>query len=205
VIDGVREVGQRFEPDELAFLSLTGKLELQFQEKLAWFLYGWAKTQGLVVTKEWSGVRHKLADIVILGEGELKGVLELKAMLTSDPLRRIMSAGRSLSDLKNDMARWGGFPTAEVIGILVAAHRKKVPPERWSNLKAVKYLRGDAKVFEDYKTEDAVLAACDLSVRESFEDFEIEQLKFAGGSAFDTEVDISSWVISSRKQVTVPP
>lgn len=204
VIDNLRQIPDCFKPDELAYLSLTGKLEVPIQDKLAWLLYPWARSRGLAVTKEWAREPGKHVDIAVLRNGEPEALIELKAMVTSDPLRKIRTAGRALTDLRKDLTRWTVFPGTHIMGVLIAAHRKNLVPSDWIKWKAVKYTSGDVDVLKVLKSEGAILSSCDASVRQSFEDFEVKQVVVPGGEAFDTRVDVVLWLIASRENIPRP-
>lgn len=193
VIENLRQV--QFGKEELAYLGLTGKLEVPFQEKLAWKLYGWAMTQGLIATKEWSQKPNIHADIAILDKGEPAAILELKAMVTSDPLREIRTKDRAFDELRKDLARWSYLTNVDILGILIAAHRMKSVAPDWVRWKAVKYVTGDVTVLKRLGNETAILAACDSRVREFFRDSKVDRLEILGGEAFGTPVNAAVWVV----------
>lgn len=74
IIDALSRV--RFEDDELAYLALTGKVERQILDRLAWRLYG----QELIPAREWNR-----RDLVLLDGNDALAVVEkYKGYIYSD-------------------------------------------------------------------------------------------------------------------------
>ena len=71
-------VGRDFEEDQLAFLALTSKPELQIRDALAWRLH--RALPDLIVSREW-----RRTDLAVLDRaGNPLMLLEAKAMATFD-------------------------------------------------------------------------------------------------------------------------
>ncbi len=66
-----------FEDNELAYLALTGKVERQILDRLAWRLYG----EELIPAREWNR-----RDLVLLQGSDVLAALEAKAFYSFDVL-----------------------------------------------------------------------------------------------------------------------
>ena len=199
VLDKLKEIPACLAQDELAYLALTGKIELPVTNKLAWLLQLWAPSNGLAVTREWASQPGKHVDIAVLRGSHPEELLELKAMVTSDPIRETKTRERSFVELKNDIGRWrDGYQGTEVLGILLATHPKNEVPIEWIKSRTVKYADGVTKALKILKTESDVKLECERRVREFFRDSEIGSVVIPAGRCFDTGVEILAWLIGGQ-------
>lgn len=196
-----------FAKDELAFLASTGKIEDHFRDVVAWKLHPWAKHKGILVGREWSGIKGQMCDVALLQEASgsyrAVAVVELKAMTTYDPLKRgDADRRRFFGGLKQDMRRWSNLAPAETIGILLATHPKNgIEEGKWSSRRGpVKYLNWVESARREFGSLDEVKRLCLKAVRENFAGYNVEPLNggsILAGSAFDATFEVLYWVISS--------
>jgi hypothetical protein len=79
----LRDVTASFTPDELAYLSVTSKIELPLRDRLAWLLHRTLSPE-LVVAREW-----RRADLAVLHGLEALAQVEAKAMYSFDVLSEV--------------------------------------------------------------------------------------------------------------------
>lgn len=77
--DTIKDIGEEFRKDELAYLSLTGKIELAFRDRWAFLLH--RRSGNFLISREW-----KNTDIAILDGDRPAALLELKAMYSFDAI-----------------------------------------------------------------------------------------------------------------------
>ncbi len=141
-----------FSCNELAYLALTGKVENQVRDKLAYLIN--QRYKDWRVTREWNR-----ADIAIFkNKSKEPTIIELKAIITFDAVKPKKDPGKELRNslngtkgLRPDMKRWKQgkrlkHGVKQVFGIMLAAHPSKEILENLERLKIVKYA-DDIKKF----------------------------------------------------------
>jgi hypothetical protein len=133
-------VGDAFEPDELAFLAATSKVELPIRDRLAWAIHR-ALEDRFHVAREW-----RRADLAVLDGDRLVAQLEAKALYSFNVLQptncrayldRLTADAAKMSAL----AELSGAPGASqfVLSMLIDV-RGDIPPELRRHV--VKYASG---------------------------------------------------------------
>lgn len=164
-----------FEPDELAYLALTSKPELQVRDRLAWRLLRSAHVAG----REW-----KRADLVLLNEDyKPRAVLEAKAAYTAD-LHQHPTAYRK--DIINDMRKaYRLAPQAEAFALVVVTHVHNPVPRSMHNL--VKYGRLLSRVADREKADANLRASLELLGP-------IYRRALGTGTAFGLRASVDAWL-----------
>lgn len=79
IINSFTNFVQEFQTNELAYLSLTTKIELPFRDRLAYSLFKELDAKNIIVSREW-----KRTDLALLQNGLPSVLIELKAMYSFD-------------------------------------------------------------------------------------------------------------------------
>jgi hypothetical protein len=104
-----------FNPDELAFLALTSKIENPFRDRLAYALVGPAVAAGGRIARE-----YRRADIAWITPEAPKALIELKACYTRD---LITQADVYMGHLRTDLCKpTVSNPSCQRFAILLATH-----------------------------------------------------------------------------------
>lgn len=126
-------IGGAFEPDELAFLAATSKVELPIRDRLAWALHC-ALDERFTVSREW-----RRADLAVLASDSVISQLEAKALYAFNVLQ---PANRQayLNRLIADAAKMAALAASDrfLLSIIVDV-RGDIRPELAA---AVKYSSG---------------------------------------------------------------
>lgn len=203
IVDAVRRAGDSFafKKGELAFLSLTSKVEHAFRDRVAFQLHlgthgaprsGRRMLSSDIVAREYSipGVKRGAADVAVLTGSRVRLILEVKAM----------SGGTSgtvqLRELQKDLNRYAvSRIDCSIYCLLIAARPLERPPDTLRP-NVIKYLKESQRKFKTYgdapKIESHIrqtLAKSLLSSR-----LELATDRIAGGIAFGVPVELLWWL-----------
>jgi hypothetical protein len=183
---------QQCEPnsDDLAFLSLTSKVELPVRDRLAYLLSQIASRSGGRIARE-----YKRSDVAwLIGKSPL-AIIELKACYTFDLIAQPAVYMQYLMDDLKKAADCGGY-ACRCYAILLATHPKAEIPETLYD--TVKYSR---KI-------NAALKLCESAEgirRRAIEEVEmrlspgsaVHRFQWSLGSYLGIEVDLFGWLIQA--------
>ncbi|KKB79714.1 hypothetical protein VW35_04140 [Devosia soli] len=182
-----------FEPNELAYLALTSKVEAPVRDRLAFTLHQSVGSDYLVA-REWDRV-----DLAILSRSQVPvALLELKAMYSFD------DAMRYCLITAEDEAKTRSFaPQASAVySLLLATHVSSQVPQGLRRV--VKYdghiNRAARKVGDPELVRTALLARMDEALRERNL---VASGNLAGGIAFELPVDVFYWLVRDPGPVPV--
>ena len=176
-------IGGSFQPDELAFLAATSKVELPIRDRLAWTLQ---RTLGeeFAVAREW-----RRADLAVLAGDGVVAQLEAKALYSFNVLQ---PANRKayLDRLVADAAKMAALASSDryLLSMLVDV-RGQIRPDLSSHV--VKYSSGIAAGIK--ASGDTVRsAASDLWLSELAGTFDspTERMQVNGGRVWDLDVSV---------------
>ena len=198
----IARLDEGFRENELAYLSLTGKIEIPLRDKLAFKLYERLPPNGLTVFREWQRI-----DLAVL---DLRGpvvLLEFKAMVTFDCCGAKVHRNRNQYPelMYRDLIKVRDFPKTRRMGtkrtsiysILFATHPLgKVSIQGKS--KEYKYFAHMNRALEMYKDPESVLEKCNTTLR-AFLHAKGLEISLAGslpaGECFGTKVEVPYWVV----------
>ena len=118
-------VGRDFEEDQLAFLTLTSKPELQIRDALAWRLH--RALPDLIVSREW-----RRTDLAVLDRaGNPLMLLEAKAMATFDQVNPKKMDGEFDSYFRSDYKKASRLAqdVTEIFILIISAHIATAAPD----------------------------------------------------------------------------
>ncbi len=188
----IEDAGRAFEPNELAFLALTSKIERPIVDRVAYRLFSTLRPSQKV-GREWplDSIR---VDLAILEQESPKVLLEAKAMGTSDCTRPGNRGTEYPGLLQRDLDRFKGKEVdSDIFSLLLAVHPKREIPRDLK--KIVKYASGMNTALRTPGGEAGVRARCQENLKNSLipgvpchSDF------IPGGCAFGIEVDVLWWL-----------
>lgn len=185
IVSSLRSVDTTFEPDELAFLAVTSKVEGPIRDRLAFALH---KSFGreYIVAREWDRV-----DLAVLSRGQDPMVLlELKAMYTFD------DAARYCRITELDESKTRSFaPAAEAVySLLLATHPGGQVPAALRRV--IKYDGGINSAIRRHGSTQLVanahLASMKLALR--YRNL-VASGNLRGGDAYGMPVDVFYWLV----------
>lgn len=196
LIKALGEVESAFQPDELAYLALTQKVEHAVRDKLAFKLHQRLSkvSPEMLVCREWFR-----ADLAVVRDDKPMLILEAKAVYTFDivktgaqhPFPALVAA-----DLEK-AAAWSSSasPDAplETFALVIATHPHSAPGALYR--RAVKYYGGVVKYAVDSNTYES---ACQVMSQKMTHVEQIHTCRLAAGRAFGVDVSVFLWLYKPR-------
>ncbi len=186
LIEALNKVSSGFEKNELAYLSLTSKMEIQVRDKLSFILYKELLGK-YIVSREW-----KRVDLAILKNDNVNNepvaLIELKAMYTGDffttkTWKHFQKAMKK--DLGSATKKWPGVP---IYNLLLATNPlSKLPATNGSYLK---YPRRANKILKKGRS----IADCKKGAKQVFTGIEPSHGIIEAGEAFGIKTEILYWL-----------
>lgn len=194
------QVHKLFQPDELAYLALTSKIELPVRDRLAFSLY--RRLDDLLIAREW-----KRVDLAVLaGDGETpEMLLEAKALYTFDLIGDEAWTSRYPEKVTADLAalcaRKDLTERTQLFALVLATHPTSQPS---AQLKQVaKYSKGVGKAIGTHGDATAVLRHADEALRASLRHAgAVYPGEIPGGTAYDVAVSVPYWLIAPSRTGT---
>ena len=184
-----------FDSNELAYLALTGKIELTIRDRIAYSLHRQMRDEeNIQIAREW-----KRFDLAIIEESRPVMLVEAKAMYSFDMFAN-KAKNKYPTKVQKDVKKMmdyseGKHVSPEIMTLLLATHPYSVPSKELGGI--VKYRR-EIERF----TPHSVMALTD-AVNKYFGDQSIyEGGEIVGGTAFDTKVSIFYWVFGPYTKAT---
>lgn len=193
--DELKGIHELFEPDELAYLALTSKVELPIRDRLAFALY--RRLDQNLVAREWNRV-----DLAVLADDgkTAEMLLEAKALYTFDLIGDDAWVDRYPQKVRRDVAslraRSDLVDRTQLFALVLATHPIA---EAGSHLRQVaKYARDVGKAIAALGDAATVLREADRAIRaalpETSEIFCTGEIP--GGSAYGVEIGVPYWLIA---------
>jgi hypothetical protein len=193
IVSALQKLSEAFQPDELAYLALTQKVEHAIRDKLAFNLHQKLNSNSsLLVCREWFR-----RDLAIVQDGKPRLILEAKAIYTFDIIKSGSqhSFPRQVAEDFGKAAAWEldapeGCPL-ETLALVIATHPLSPPNKKYQH--AIKYFGGVTK----YSVEPATFEEVDAVMQNKMQDFKLlGSIQIPGGKAFDTPVSVFCWLYS---------
>ena len=196
LLDTLNSVPKKFTKNELAYLSLTGKIELPFRDKWAFILYKKLYHRKFIVSREWT-YEQKRIDLAILHnqhKPEPEVLIELTAMYTFDALSKKIRAAY-IQKLKNDEKK-AKKAKKEAYLVLLMVHPRKQIGEKYEGI--VKYRNKINKALEESENSVKKKAIQEINSRlkNNFDRPRYGECYI--GKAFDIDVELLYWLIKSK-------
>lgn len=185
--DQLEAVAKSYRRNELAYLTMTGAVELPIRDRLAWSLHTRLGDQAIVV-KEWNR-----RDIVIFrpdSPGEPEAIIELKSMgLGGSRYLQLVE-----EDLKKAALTPGFSNRTRVFGILLVTYSLSPIPEELRFLSKTFAMRNRPHALG--RPLHAVLKEERASLREQLQRYGASRpRRLNAGQAFGIRLAIDGWVI----------
>ncbi len=192
----LERIDQLFEPDELAYLALTSKVELPIRDRLAFALH--RRLDNRLVAREW-----KRVDLAILADdGDTPELLlEAKALYTFDLIGEDVWVDRYPKKVRDDVAalraRSDLVERTQLFALVLATHPLSEAGHELRQL--AKYSRGVGKALAALGDAEAVLREADTAVCAALPDASevLYKGEIRGGSAYGIEVTVPYWLIAA--------
>ena len=189
LLGAVTAAAGSFEPDELAYLAVTGKIELPFRDRLAWRLQRQPEHQDLVIAREW-----RRADLALLLGAELCALIEAKALYTFD-VHSAANLKKYLGYVRADLAKANALADrTPAFALVLLTHVTGVIPV---HLRAhvVKYSHGVAKLQGRTEAREAAVAILTRELSKVGGAAGTEHRSFDAGRVFGLDVGLDAWVV----------
>lgn len=185
IAEELSSIGSAFEPDELAYLALTIKVENQIRNRLAWRLHQRLQPQGLIVARDW--IR---ADLAILdADARPMSIIAAKAMQHADARSDLNWRGyatRVQSEARKNRKALGSEAQMMLLAVSVAVHGA-VERSKRSILKHVSGAGKSAQQDADAQVEAMAARLRQLGAVQSY--------RLADGQAFKLQVRVDGFLV----------
>lgn len=197
IAEQIAGVARSFASNELAFLSLTSKIERPFLDRLAFALFSIFGDAGWFVAREWPlpGGRGRV-DIAVLNGESAHTLLEGKAMVSFDCTRDGSKQSEYPRLVQKDLDRLAGtpLPGAQVFCLLLASHPLNPIPTSARNV--FKYTRDINRAFDRFGSAPRVREVCDTNLRRYLvPSMSIVDGCVPGGCAYGVRVELLWWLM----------
>lgn len=192
-LTSIRDVSSGFQPNELAYLSLTSKPEGQLRDAIAFQMYNqcWLKDNSIAVDREW-----KRTDLAVMHNNLPVILAEFKCAYTFDFTDNRPQIEHYGDAVIQDLAK--SIPYAKdstsVFGVLFAVHPLRQP--RINYYFDIKYSGGINRSFSIHNAE-FIFNSSNESMKNFFSKWNIEtKLEVINcGEAFGVPVQILAWIL----------
>ncbi len=187
----ISTISASFCTNELAYLSLTQKIELPIRDKLAYRLQSTLDQEyaNAIVCREWYRT-----DIAIFDENELVCALEAKAIYSFDIIKNGKKHNYPVLiekdlDKAQEVARKRGH-LVKPYSLLIATHPEELPHCRYC--KAVKYYGG----LKRYTNDRNNFSRCHKELKSRMAGYRIAgSHNLSAGRAFGVDVSLFVWLL----------
>lgn len=190
-------LGKHFEENELAYIALTGKVELCLRGRLVWRLQTRLFPLGLLVAREWTRKKRRI-DAAILEDDKLVALLEFKAMVTFDCTEVHSEPQQYPRLMLEDIVKMKQTASVNTFlySILFATHPLRPIPDAYKRI--VKYAGRMNKALRMYNNSQKVLETCDRTINNYFQAKHLRVSRgrtLNAGEWFDVPVEILCWFV----------
>lgn len=192
VVRSLGSLEKEFQPNELAYLALTTKIELPLRDRWAFSLYR-ELGDSLIVSREW-----KRTDLAILRGQSPQVLIELKAMYSFDAAldRGGISGYTDAMSRDAKKARILAETTTEIYTVLLATHPVGTVSTEMNG--AIKYIPGINKAVKRFGSAVKVRSIAREAVNNKLRDRNLIMCgSLTRGRAFNLEVFIDYWVVKA--------
>ena len=191
IINSLKLSENLFHKNELAFLSLTSKIENPIRDALAYQLFN-NLGNNFLVSREWNRT-----DIAILENDIPRVIIELKAMYSFDALieKNILNYLEKVNKDFNKTKKYAVKDTSAFF-ILLATHPFEIVKSEFA--KVVKY-SNDINRLLKYSSELEIKETAKSNVLNYFSNFQcVSTGELVGGKAFEIETNVLFWVFQEQ-------
>lgn len=181
------ELDTEFNSNELAYLGLTGKVELQIRDKLAYVLHRDYLNQGFdSVVREW-----KLVDLALMTNEVPQLLLEAKAIYVGDFLTS--SWKKFVHSMHKDFYKCQQLsPSTPFLTLLIATEMTSPVP----NSPQIKYRSVCNKPFKTGLTAENLAKQYENCVQSLFKNVDSTYGYWKAGEAYGVGVNVHYWLLS---------
>lgn len=187
ILDSLGSIATQADDTELVYLGLTGKLELNVRDRLAWILQKKLATH--VLGREW-----KRRDLVILDEDGPVAFLEAKALYSFDAtsVGKLAQYMRYVQDDIDKMRKAGIGLSAELYELVLCTHVESHVAARLNH--TVKYLSQANRALVDTPPSLGSIANHQLELSLS-KHGPVKRVGLAQGCIWDVRATVDAWLL----------
>lgn len=190
IIDTLKNTFYEFQLDELAYLSLTTKIELPFRDRWAYTLFKKFKDTEIYVSREW-----KRTDLALIKNNSPLALIELKAMYSFDalnPRQLNIFTNAMLEDEKK--AKKLANDNTEIYTVLLATHPTTSIHPSLSGI--VKYDVGINKAIKKFGSSAEVQKKSIIEINSKLNNRNVLfSGEFNAGKAFGIDTSVLYWIV----------
>ena len=188
LIDSLHDLTGEFQPNELAYLALTSKIEGPLRDRWAYSLHQ-ALSPEHVVAREWPGPRtsgkRRRADLAIVAHGSAHAIIELKAIYSFDVIN---SRHKEFIEwLRTDGEKWSDCASASIYTVLLVTHPDGEVAGHYERI--VKYVPEINRAVHKCGSPEKVKARAKASLRGDL-GTDVVCGELCGGRAFGTSLSV---------------
>lgn len=192
VVRSLSQLEKNFGENELAYLSLTTKIEFPLRDRWAYAIF-LELEETFNVSREW-----KRTDLAILKEQSPQVLIELKAMYSFDAALDIDGIGGFTDAMSADAKKAKNLAkeNTEIYTVLLAAHPESPLPPELDGI--IKYVPDINKAIKKIGSADKVKDVACKAVNDNLSNRNVVASGLLqGGKAFNTKVSVLYWVVKA--------
>lgn len=192
--EAIARAGASFARNELAYLSLTSKVERPFMDRVAFALHETLSSRGVLVAREFHLAAHKHADIAVIENSDVTCFLEGKAMVVADCVRPEPTRRQYALKLQRDLNRYANARASQaaIYCLLLGVHPLEKIPANLGHV--VKYSRLLNAAFGWFPSAAETYSAADRNLRGYLrKDVGLQAGAVPAGEAFGVPVEVRWW------------
>jgi len=191
IIDIVSEIENAFSSDELAFLSLTSKIENPLRDKIAYEFHK-RHYNKYIIAREWTdkSKTKKRTDLAILNiKGEIECIIEFKA---HSDMKGIAQWGK---EMKKDIEKSLLIENVKEVYFILFGNFIKALPENKNLDNSIKYYNGLNKAISRGFSKDNMIEKWENSLKKNNiqpDNYELKEIN--AGKYYDIDVKINTFI-----------
>lgn len=192
IVRSLESLEQEFQPNELAYLALTAKIELPFRDRWSFSLHR-ALDDSYFVSREW-----KRTDLAILKGRSPHVLIELKAMYSFDAALDTAGISGFTDAMSADAKKAHVLAEAnsEIYTVLLATHPDDSISAEMSGI--IKYVTGINRAVDRWGSARKVKCIAHEAVSEDIRNRDVVASgSLNGGRAFGIGVAVDYWVVKA--------
>lgn len=195
IIKTLSSVENEFSKNELAYLTLTTKIEHPLRDRWAFSLHKNLEAQNTFVAREWNRV-----DIALVKNNKPVALIELKAMYTFDAALLPKNAKGFVENMTQDAVKARKLATdyTNIYTVLLATHPHKPINSKYRGI--VKYDSGINKAFDKYQSAEIIKNKAIEEVNINFKSKNVINAgELKGGEAFGIKTSVLYWLVDESE------
>jgi len=191
IIDIISKIGNKFQPNELAYLALTSKIENPLRDKIA-FEFHKRHSEKYIISREWTdkSKTKKRTDLAILDiNGKIECIIEFKA---HSDMKGIAQWGR---EMKKDIKKSLLIENVKEIYFILFGNFIKALPKNQKLDCSIKYYSGLKKAIRKGFSKKDMINKWDNSLKKNnIQSSDYKLIEIDAGKFYDVDVKIITFI-----------